>query len=705
MRTTKSNRLTNMKALVAGLAALALTDATVNAQTWQVTRAEVIVNGEAMADDHVVMGIDVQNCSTGPVPVALTAGFLGYDFAYKCYVQAIQKKFSPPQSVVDSELYNIATLDGVNTSIAHMHWIANSTVESASIDGYDATTILDYAYEVDLEITGGPVGTPVTVHLNWNAHAAAYTKHEMGGEDPSFTRNVVLEIDGVDQLGGNFDLGGPNPQGYWDLSNQTAQFNSTIGSTHTIRVSAHMESEIHMPGKGLYGMQDSSSAVYFGDVRLGVNVPPAPTPQPGPIQGTPEFSTDIGSDTDVGDPNLDGNGAFDPGDCYPWYGSLLPPCGADGIKDDSIIFGGFDWFPDAPSCVPQATGAPICSGMDPNDVALVSQWFDLDGHDNAGFQLSQFVYGPNQGRIGAFQDPCVHTARHLFVSFDDDGAGSYLGGPGVCSIPILDVSPNAGTIYGTTASQDEVVGVDTAPILPAPMLAIYPLLDEVSLHASLAPNPDAGNDQDDDADSLDILYSDADCAVWYFSADHEAPGVDPVSGAPFDPTAIYEIVPGAAPVLVADHTHLGVSAETDVDAFEFIWQTDQATGGAYLAVLFSVDNDDPLTFADESGGLDPAMLYVSYLDGASFPYLASPMTDDIDAVTAWSQSLFTNPQPPCDGDANADRVVDAADIAYVIFRLGNTGAPGSVDGDVDGNGIVDVGDISYVIFRLGTPCP
>lgn len=55
----------------------------------------------------------------------------------------------------------------------------------------------------------------------------------------------------------------------------------------------------------------------------------------------------------------------------------------------------------------------------------------------------------------------------------------------------------------------------------------------------------------------------------------------------------------------------------------------------------------------------------------------------------------------CDGDANGDGAVDVNDISYVLFRIGNTGVPGTVDGDANGDGTVDVNDISYVLFRLG----
>ena len=63
------------------------------------------------------------------------------------------------------------------------------------------------------------------------------------------------------------------------------------------------------------------------------------------------------------------------------------------------------------------------------------------------------------------------------------------------------------------------------------------------------------------------------------------------------------------------------------------------------------------------------------------------------------------PNGPCDGDVNADNVVDVNDLSYVLFRLGNSGAPGTVDGDANDDGVVDVNDISYVLFRLGTCAP
>ena len=59
-------------------------------------------------------------------------------------------------------------------------------------------------------------------------------------------------------------------------------------------------------------------------------------------------------------------------------------------------------------------------------------------------------------------------------------------------------------------------------------------------------------------------------------------------------------------MVVDDVFHLGIPDETDVDAFEFTWaEMPDSPGTLYLAVLFSVDDDDQLTLQNESGVLLP----------------------------------------------------------------------------------------------------
>ncbi len=42
---------------------------------------------------------------------------------------------------------------------------------------------------------------------------------------------------------------------------------------------------------------------------------------------------------------------------------------------------------------------------------------------------------------------------------------------------------------------------------------------------------------------------------------------------------------------------------------------------------------------DESGRLDPRMLYASFLDGRHFEFLDAPLPEDVDALSAWKASL------------------------------------------------------------------
>jgi hypothetical protein len=82
------------------------------------------------------------------------------------------------------------------------------------------------------------------------------------------------------------------------------------------------------------------------------------------------------------------------------------------------------------------------------------------------------------------------------------------------------------------------------------------------------------------------------------------------------PGAIYK--EGVSSPVIQPDIHLGLTVEVDIDAFELAWLPDES-GNLYLALLFSVDEDDPRTETeDESGGYDPATIYASFLDGSHF---------------------------------------------------------------------------------------
>ena len=424
-----------------------------------------------------------------------------------------------------------------------------------------------------------------------------------------------------------------------------------------------------------------------GDEALAGNDGGGPTGQNPLI----EFSLDIGSDAELSDPNMDGDEVFDPGDVYFWQGPFFGGP-VNGFKNDAAIFGG-DYAP-----TPFGPVAPVCTSG--QTIQNYVEYFDLDGHDQTDFDIRQFIDGltPLPQPINAFPSQCVHTSEFLAISFDDDKGAGWI----ACDVPVTAPSPFAGLdSYGTTAYKDEVLGLRLTTIgVPATVGSMYGVADERGVHTNLSPNPNIDREHDDDVDSLDAVMNPDGCPFWYFTADHEATGI--AGAGPLDPGSIY-LNTGFGPMQVIDDVvHLGLAESTDIDAFEFVW-TNTASGQLVLTLLFSVDDDDPMTpVRDESGGLDPSMIYASRLTGTSFPYLTQPLGEDIDALTAWRTRFI--PTPDCPGDADGDGDVDFDDLNIVLGNWGMAVVPGT-GGDTNGDGVVDFNDLNDVLGNWGMMCP
>lgn len=450
-------------------------------------------------------------------------------------------------------------------------------------------------------------------------------------------------------------------------------------------------------------------------------------PDSGPVGPAPyvwEFSLDIGSDKELSDPQFDGDEGFDPGDVYfSNEGPVTPPvvpCGRDAnFKDDAIL------FPNDPSPNPPDCGAPPLSAVPVGSQCMGAEcffeFFDLDAHDQLDVDLRQWI--PRDNPLDAplqygqlFPDGqahCIFEVKHVLISYDDDKAANWA----FADVPVIASSAAGVSSYGTTNARDEIIGWDLTPMAGFYSISnVYGAASENEVHPDLRPNPDNGDEEDDDVDSLDIVRNDNPdepdgpielCPYWAFSADHEA-----VSPAGLDPGGIYlkSLLGAGAPAKIIDESiHLGLSEETDIDAFEFGWLPNPETGDLLLALIFSVDNDDPFTPIDESGGKNPRMIYASFMTGFSFELLSPndpALMDDIDALALWGESL----QPPvscrCPGDMNDDNRRDGLDIQAFTSCVTGSGAT-CVCADIDGDGDYDMADLTSFIGLLmsKTPCP
>ena len=347
-----------------------------------------------------------------------------------------------------------------------------------------------------------------------------------------------------------------------------------------------------------------------------------------------EFSLDIGSDTELSDPFRDGDEGFDPADVYWWQGLSVEPPGRDGFKDDLFILGADPW-PDPPD-PGYATAVPVGTG------GIEGYWnyLDLDGHDQLADDLYELQFippgWPLDGPIPQWDSPCIHGADYLMISYDDDMAPGWP----ASDVPVTVSSPSGVSSYGTGSGRDEIVGLNLMTWggpPPHPLLNVYPIGCEVTVHQSLSPNPDNAEERDDDVDSLDIVPPYGECPFWYFSVDHEG-------HFGLDPGGIYQATSGGPVQIIDEFIHLGLPEDTDIDAFEFVWLEDpQQPGMLCFAVLFSVDDDDPLTPWDETGTLPANVIFGSFLTGWSFQVLQEGLDDDIDALALLTEHLGLPP--------------------------------------------------------------
>lgn len=576
-------------------------------------------------------------------PLAFAPGFNGSDRGNRIYSACGLTIFTCP---LFADALGTVTMRGVGTQTVQIDWrMWTSTYNNCGgSQGGPYIAIGDlYPFQATMNLqVNGAGGATIPLHYDWRNLSGAYCESEAVAEDAAGITGAFLTLGGTDLFAGagfNFNVPILANVSTATFGTDSTSTNVTDGLPFQVSVSGEPISIIASPGKGFYN-EDVAGAYQRGRLILSINpIPPTICPAP-----ALEFSVDIGSDAELSDPNLDGDEVLDPGDMYRWFGPhyAIP---TNGFVDDASIFG-FDHDPNPAT----SSRAATCSALPPT--AVLTSMFDLDGSDRIDIDLTTINQFPVlRSDLPASQ--CIYPPDDIQISFDDDVADHYVGTNLFCGVPVTSASPILSNVFGQAANSDEVLSIMTAPGFPPLALGpIVPILDEASLHGALSPNPpdDFTDSVDDDVDALDATPDSADtlttCHYWCFSADHEA-----VSQLNLDPGDIYCVdlsVAGAAPVLVVDDvTDLGLPDSTDVDAFEFAWVLNPANGAENLALLFSVDDDDPLTAPDESGGFDPGMIYVSFLDGASVPLLDTPLTEDIDAISVYCDFIQPVVQGAC----------------------------------------------------------
>ncbi len=81
-----------------------------------------------------------------------------------------------------------------------------------------------------------------------------------------------------------------------------------------------------------------------------------------------------------------------------------------------------------------------------------------------------------------------------------------------------------------------------------------------------------------------------------------------------------------------------------------------------------------------------------------------PATEDQIVRAFFNAMLVTTPPPsPCAGDANRDRVVNAADLSVTLSGFGEP-TPSGENGDLNGDAVVDGADLSVLLSNFGDGC-
>ncbi len=480
---------------------------------------------------------------------------------------------------------------------------------------------------VVIQIGGLPTGTPVNVSYDWKHFTSIANEPEAISEDNAEVQGTSLNLFNRVGFGQGMNLNGIAKFAQKRTGDSLQTFNMVAGDSLVIDVSATTLAYIFPPPyTPQYPREDDASSDFFGFVNIYVNAQGNPLPIP--VDSCPNttllFSADVGGDTEISDPTADGNEVLDPGDLYAQGVSAATP-----FFNDSLIFNA-DPAPSvgnpAGTCVPG-----------PNQ-----QWqhvlnFDLDGADRIDYNLFTNVanYGLGKPSIPSYNTDCVYSPEYALLSYDED-RGINLSSAINCNVPSSFALMDTSLLKGTPAGSDEVMSAMLTNILGSANYqgTAAPYLDEVGVAPVLSPAPPDISliNVNDDVDALDFVSDLAACGVQYFSVDHEAHYIH--NNDTLRPGFIYQLIStDSIQAVIHPILHLGLSNEMDIDAFEFAWLYDTAAQRNGLALVFSVSVDDPFDVTSYTGGLDPGILYASFLNGTYFEMAPAVKPGNVDALT------------------------------------------------------------------------
>lgn len=638
--TSKPFNFPAMKKLSACIAALLIMAMMADAQTFLIVPAQTTIqnNGSGFSD------ITPINCTdNGPLfPVNTSNAFQtninGYDFWSYSGFNARVVSLNCPE-YVSANNYTLVRIDGAGTGYLTTDWWHASRSHCIVEAQYAAwcKNALDFTVNFRIGPGGGYVaGDSIVIYYRYDIFASGITQHEAGSEDSLSADNKFL-LEGTNVLA-PYIFTFMNPPGLsgWNKRTVTGTLHRKIGEIISIQGISDLYTEIEIPGKISAGaLKDKNTAYFSGKIEFSVS----PIPDE-PLNPKIEFTVDIGSDADFSDPHVNGNEVFDPGDTYLKDGPFMA-MPQNGVRDDVSIFG-YDPWPDPwipPSMVPCGSG-----------VFTPTQFFEIDDFDVMQTSLLTRQYGPGMPSIGFFPDSLIFFADHFLLSYDDDSPENWAFNQfGLFGIPVNSGSSLYGDLFGKTPRADEVIAVDlNSAMYPSFPFSLDSLWDENHIHPNFPPNPDIQELVDDDLNGIKYFRNTSLDGFFYFSTDNEANFMLPGPGGTgsFDPASIYMSNPGGGVTEVVNpYAHLGLMQGTDINAFTFGWIWDMQFQRPGLALLFSVDANDPTTSADESGGLDPRMIYYSFLNGFHAPFMTDPLDENIDALTLAPHS-YNGYQPP-----------------------------------------------------------